>query len=470
MVRTGISEGGRVNDQGTASQFATFDRYVDEHMADWTEELMEYCAIGSEAGDPAALQAAALWTADRLVRLGADVDVVELDGVPPLVLGEIGSGRVLTAVQHYDVQPAVPLELWTSPPYAPEIRNGRLYARGATDNKGELLARIWAAEAYLATMGALPCRVRYLVEGEEESGSAHLAALLAERPGVLEADGALIEGGGIDLQGRPSVVGGVRGLVGIELVCRTIAYDAHSSLANLLPSAAVRLVKALATLWDDEGAPAVEGLTAGVRPPTPEQLEVLAGIPDEVVDDLRGVFGIPRFIGGLEGQAATRVLTLNPTCNVQGIWSGYTGAGVKTITPAEAHARIDIRLVPDQDPEVILEKVRDHLANRGFADIEITPFPVRYRAWWSAADDPIIAAAMRVSEAVVGKPAVQDLSLAGTAPMYVVCGANAVPTTSLGASDDEARAHAPDESYRLDYAALAVRITGRFFLEFAAIA
>jgi acetylornithine deacetylase/succinyl-diaminopimelate desuccinylase-like protein len=459
-----------VNEQGATGQFSAFDRYVEEHMAGWTQELIEYCAIGSEAGDQGALRTAAVWTADRLARLGADVDIVELDGVPPLVLGEIGSGRVLTAVQHYDVQPAVPLDLWTSPPYAPEIRNGRLYARGATDNKGELLARIWAAEAYLATIGPLPCRVRYLVEGEEESGSGHLAALLDERPGVLEADGALIEGGGIDLHGRPSVVGGVRGLVGMELVCRTIAYDAHSSLANLLPNAGVRLAKALATFWDDEGAPAIEGLDAGVRPPTPEQLQVLARIPDEAVDDLRGVFGCPRFIGGLQGQAATRVLTLNPTANVQGIWSGYTGAGLKTITPAEAHARLDIRLVPDQDPEVILRNVRHHLASRGFGDIEIIPFPVSYRAWWSAADDPIIAAAIRVSEAVVGAPAVQDLSLPGTAPMFVVCGAHAVPTTSLGASDDEARAHAPDESYRLDYAALAVRITGRFFDEFAAIA
>lgn len=458
-----------MTDDNPAGRYAAFDGYVADHMERWTRELIDFCAIGSEAGDPTALREAAAWTADRLRRLGAEVDLVELDGVPPLVLGEIGSGRVLTAVQHYDVQPAVPLELWTSPPYVPEVRDGRLYARGATDNKGELLARVWAAEAYLATIGPLPCRIRYLVEGEEESGSEHLAQLLAARPSVLEADGALIEGGGIDLHGRPSVVGGVRGMAGMELVCRTIAYDAHSSLANLLPSATVRLVQALSTFWDDEGAPAIDGLDAGVRAPTPEQLAVLSRVPDEDVNDLLEVFSIPRFIGGVSGQGAVRVLAFNPTCNVQGFWSGYTGPGTKTITPAEAHARLDIRLVPDQDPAVIAANVRDHLARRGFGDIEVIPFAFQYRAWWSAADDPIVAAAMRVSEAVLGRPAVQDLSMPGTAPMHVVCAARNVPVTSLGGADDECRAHAPDESYRLDYAAVAVRITGRFFDDFAAI-
>jgi len=450
-------------------RYEAFDRYVTATMGRWTQELLDYCAIGSEQSDPAALRAAAAWTADRLQRLGATVDVVELDGVAPMVLGEIGDGRVLTAVQHYDVQPAVPLELWTSPPYAPEVRDGRLYARGATDNKGELMARIWAAEAYLATIGPLQCRVRYLVEGEEEAGSAHLEQLLAQRPGVLQADGALIEGGGVDLHGRPTVAGGVRGMVGMELICRTIAYDAHSSLSNVLPSATIRLVRALATFWDDEGVPTIDGLDTGVRPATEEQLAILGRIPDEDIDDLRGVFGIPRFVAGRSGQSAIRAVTLDPTCNIQGLWSGYTGPGDKTITPAEAHARIDIRLVPDQDPEAILGVVRRHLDGHGFGDVEIQPFPFQYRAWWSAANDPLVTAAIRVSEAVLGEPGVQDLSMSGTAPMHLVCSANAVPTTTLGGADDECRAHAPDESYRLDYAEAAVRMTGRFFDEFARI-
>jgi acetylornithine deacetylase/succinyl-diaminopimelate desuccinylase-like protein len=449
--------------------YEALDRYVEEHMPAWIHELLEYCSIGSEGSDQAALRRAAEWTAGRLRRVGAVVDTVELDGVPPLVVGDVGSGPILNAVQHYDVQPAVPLELWTSPPYEPRVRDGRLYARGAADNKGELMARIWAVEAYQAAIGELPCRIRFLVEGEEESGSEHFAELLDQRTGLREAGGALIEGGGIDIRGRPQVVGGTRGMVGAELVCRTIRYDAHSSLSNLLPSAAIRMVKALATFWDSEGRPVLPGLQSGVLPPTKAQLDVLAAIPDDAVDDLRGVFGIKSFLAGRSGQEAIRALTLDATCNLQSVWSGYTGPGGKTITPAEAHARIDLRLVPDQDPDEIIAAVRRHLVHQGFGDVEVRPFSFQYRAYWTQPDHPILAAAIRVSEEVLGKPAIHDLSAPGTAPMHVVCASGNVPVTTLGGSDDECRAHAPDESFRLDYAAAAVRMTGRFFDAFAAL-
>jgi acetylornithine deacetylase/succinyl-diaminopimelate desuccinylase-like protein len=454
---------------GAVTAYDELDRYVDDHMAAWTAELIELCSIGSEAADRAALQGAADWTAARLRRVGAAVDLVELDGVPPLVVGDVGSGPILNAVQHYDVQPAVPLDLWATGPYDPEVRDGRLYARGAADNKGELMARIWAVEAYRAAIGELPCRVRFLIEGEEESGSEHFGRLLDQRTGLREAAGALIEGGGIDLRGRPQVVGGTRGMVGSELVCRTIRYDAHSSLSNLLPSAAIRMVKALATFWDSDGNPIVPGLRDGVLPPTRAQLDVLAAIPDDAIDDLRGVFGIDRFLGGRSGQEAIRALTLEPTCNLQSIWSGYTGPGGKTITPAEAHARLDLRLVPDQEPDRVIAAVRAHLDAQGFGDIEVRPFSFQYRAYWTPPDHPILAAAIRVSEEVLGKPAIHDLSAPGTAPMHVVCASGNVPVTSLGGSDDECRAHAPDERFRLDYAAAAVRMTGRFFDAFATL-
>jgi len=185
--------------------YAALDRYVEEHMPAWTDELTQFCRFSSESTDLSALRGAAEWIAERLDRLGARVDTVELPGdpnVPPLVIGEIGDGTMtLNAVQHYDVQPAVPYELWTTPPYEPEVRDGRLYARGVTDNKGELMSRVWGVEAYLATLGRLPCRVRFLVEGEEEYGSGHLDQLLDLRPGIRKVEGALIEGGGVDLVG-----------------------------------------------------------------------------------------------------------------------------------------------------------------------------------------------------------------------------------------------------------------------------
>jgi acetylornithine deacetylase/succinyl-diaminopimelate desuccinylase-like protein len=453
----------------TEARYAALDRVVAERLEAWTDELADFCRIPSEVGDLPSLERAATWIGERLDRLGASVERVELEGVPPLVVGELGAGPTLILLQHYDVQPAEPLELWTTGPWDAAVRDGRLYARGACDNKGELLARVWGIEAYLATLGPLPCRVRFLVQGQEEGGGDGFRRLLDARPELRQADGALSEGGELDASGRAVVYGGVRGMVTFRLTCRTIAYDAHSSLANLLPSAAIRLVRALATFWDDEGIPAIDGLEAQVRPPTPAQLALLDGMADDLLDDLLPAYGIERFVGGRRGAAANRALTFGTTLNLQGLWSGYTGPEEKTITPAEANARLDVRLVPDQDPEAIIAAVRRHLVGRGFGDVEVSPLPERYRAWWTPPDDPILAAAVRASSDVTGVPALQVLSAAGTEPMHDVAAAHGLPTASLGATDDDVRAHAPNESYRLSDAAAAARMVGRFLDEFAAI-
>jgi acetylornithine deacetylase/succinyl-diaminopimelate desuccinylase-like protein len=452
--------------------YAALDRYIEERMPAWTDELAAFCRFRSEQGDTDGLRGAADWIADRLRRLGAAVDVVGLPGqadVPPLIVGDIGDGpRTLTAVQHYDVQPAVPLELWTTPPYEPSIRDGRLYARGATDNKGELLPRIWAVEAYLATIGPLPCRVRFLVEGEEEYGSTHLDALLDRRPGIREVEGALIEGGGVDLSGRPEIIGGVRGIVVLELVCRTIAYDAHSSLATVLPSAPVRLAQALASMYDPDGRPSVTGLDAGVVPPSPAQLAIVDATPPDVVDELRTEYRVDQLLGGLDGVDAIRAMTFAPTLNVQGLWSGFIGPGDKTITPAEAHARLDIRIVPDQRPGAIADALRAHLDAHGFDDVEVIAEEGE-PAYWTRADDPMLDAAARVSEEVFGRASVRYVSMAGVAPMWQVCGRDRIPMTSLGGGASDCRAHAPDENVRIDYAAKAAQITARFLDEFVAL-
>jgi acetylornithine deacetylase/succinyl-diaminopimelate desuccinylase-like protein len=452
------------------SRYADLDAIVQERLERWTEELAQFCRFGSEESDPEALEAAADWMAERLRALGADVRVVTLPGradVPPLVVGEIGAGeRTINLVQHYDVQPSVPLDLWTTPPYEPVVRDGRLYARGATDNKGELLPRVWAVEAYRDAFGALPCRVRFLVEGEEESGSANLDALLDEQPELRRADAALIEGGGLSLDGEPEVSGGGRGIIVLRLVARTIAYDAHSSLAVLLPNAAVRLAQALASLWTPDGLPAVEGLDTGVRPPTPEQLAVVDAIPLARLDEIRSEWQVDRFVGGRDGVDAHRAMTFSPTLNVQGLWSGFIGDGDKTITPAEANARLDIRIVPDQDPEAVIAAVRRQLDRNGFGDIEIVPEEWE-RAWWTPPQHPLIDAAARVSEAVVGRPTTRYVGTPGTVPMYQVCAVHRVPATTLGAARDDCHAHAPDENVRIDDLATATRITARFLDAFA---
>jgi acetylornithine deacetylase/succinyl-diaminopimelate desuccinylase-like protein len=454
-----------MTDQGR--DFAAFDAVIAARLDAWAQELIDYLAISSEGGDLPGLRAAADWTAERLRRLGADVQVLEVEGRPPLVVGEIGHGpRTVNAVQHYDVQPAVPLELWTTPPYEPAIRDGRIWGRGATDNKGEFLPRVWAVEAWLASMGPLPCRVRFLVEGEEETGSRTLDDLLDLRPGLRDADAALIEGGGIDMNGRAGIVGGGKGIVVIELHLRTMAHDAHSSLTVVLPNAGHRLIAALATFWDAEGRPAIPGLEAGKRPPTEAQLAAIAASDLQDLEDIRADWAIERFVGGIDGYDAMIALTFDTTLNLQGLWAGHTETTPKTVTPAEAHARLDIRIVPDQQPDEMVAVVRRHLDDHGFADIRIDQLEGE-PAWWTPPDHPLIGAAAAASRDVTGLDPNVTVSMAGTVPMSQVCAPGRVPATSLGAGRTDCNAHAPDENIRIEDLATATRITGRFLDRFA---
>ena len=417
----------------------------------WTDALSGYCAIASEAGRPDDLERAALWTAERLERIGATTRVIRVDGAPPLVVGEIGpdDGPVINLVQHYDVQPAGDHEGWTTPPYAPELRDGRLFARGATDNKGEVIARMWALDALAAAGVDLPCRVRFLVEGEEETGSAHFDALLDTDPELRRADAALGEGGGIDEQGRPIIDCGVRGILMAELSVRTLTKDVHSSAATLFPNAAARMAAALATLVGPDGEPRWAGLQTGRLPLTDAARETARTQPLDWLDDYRNEFGVDRFVGGVDGPDALEADLANPTLNIQGLWSGETGPVLRNVVPAEARARLDIRLVPDQDPDTIHAALREHLDATGFEDVEINRVEASEHPYWSDLADPFVDAAAAAVESAFGQPAIRSQSMSGTAPMYQVCAEHRVPMVFIGAADLHANAHAPDESYSM---------------------
>jgi acetylornithine deacetylase/succinyl-diaminopimelate desuccinylase-like protein len=260
---------------------------------------------------------------------------------------------------------------------------------------------------------------------------------------------------------------GVRGMVYAELSVRTLAFDAHSGGAQLLPNAAWRLMQALETMRSPDGRILIDGFMDDVPQPTESQIAHLRTLPFEE-DEIKRIYDVREFVGGATGLDAQIADMFQPTCNVSGIIAGWTEPGVKTITPAQASAKVDMRLIPNQDPAVIEQRLRDHLARRGFDDVELTihrgEFP-----YWTDINDPLVDAADRAHEGIFDEPRLRWFSMGGTAPMYQVCAPHRLPMVTLGAGDAEVRAHAPNESYDLDLMRKAAKVTGRFYREFAAI-
>jgi len=430
---------------------ADFNAYLEQNKQRFLEELKDFCRQPSIAAQNVGMKEMADMVVDRLRRLGADVRLIPVQGGPPVVYGEIGSGpRTLMIYNHYDVQPPEPLELWVDPPFSPTIRDGNLYARGVADNKGNLLCRIQAIEAWLAVRGPLPLKIKFVIEGEEEIGSIHLPQFVQENKGMLAADGCLWEFGDKDASERVCIYLGLKGIYYVELRARGASRDLHSSRAAIVPNPAWRLVWALSTLKDKNDRILIKGFMEQVVPPTRREMRLLRDIPldeDKVLKDLQ----IPHFIRKLRGTALKKKFLFEPTCTICGIQSGYVGEGSKTVLPNYAFAKVDFRLVPNLTPEIAHRLLRRHLDRHGFTDIEIVDLGSEHPAK-SDLDAPIVGAAIAAARDVYQQePVVYPLS-AGSGPMYSLCQALGIPTVSAGVGHARSDAHAPNENIRLaDY-------------------
>jgi acetylornithine deacetylase/succinyl-diaminopimelate desuccinylase-like protein len=412
--------------------------------------LKEACSIPSLAERPEALEQMCAWVETKLTDVGLDVSRLQIPGAPDALLGKGGEGsRTVLVYDHYDVQPVDPIDLWDTHPFEPSIRNGVFYARGAADNKGDLVARIAALDAYRQTNGGLPVNLKFLIEGEEEVGSTHFPALVSRYADRIAADGCIWEGVGIDHVGRPELVFGAKGLAYVELNIRTLAEDQHSSLAVIAPSAAWRLVEALATLRSPDGRVLFDGFYDDVVQPTAEDEAMLASLPFEE-DQERERLGTNRFVGDATGIDLVRRYLFEPTCNIAGIESGYTvPGGSKTVLPKQALAKLDMRLVPNQDPDDIVAKLKKHLSERGFDDIEVTVLGGQ-PAVRSPADSIIGRAAISATAVFDEAPAVSPMMI-GTGPMYPIAGHLGIPTVSpAGVCRPDSNIHAPNENVRID--------------------
>lgn len=371
------------------------------------------------------------------------------DSGGPILVAEAGEGpRTLLVYNHYDVQPETPLELWDSPPFELTERDGRWYGRGASDDKGEIAARLAALRALRERHdGRLPLRVRWLIEGEEEVGSPSLERFVPEHAKDLAADACLWESGGVGPDGRPRLYAGLKGIVCLELRARVAAVDLHSSRGAVVDNPIYRLARAITTLRDDDGRCLVPGFHDDVRPSTDADRRAIARIPDDSAAFAQA-HGVTRPFPDARGERFHERYMLEPVVNVNGLHGGYGGPGSKTVLPAEAIAKLDLRLVPDQDPNRILELVRAHLAREGLGDVQVIEleavgFPAR-----SDLDHPFVRLAADVAREVYGTEPVMQPSMGGSGPMSPFVRALGVPVIGAGVSHDGSMVHAPNENIR----------------------
>ena len=425
--------------------------YFDATAAAALAELFDFLRIPSVSArseHDADTRRAAAWVRDALVRAGLEASMHETAG-HPIVLGEwrrapVGAPTLLV-YGHYDVQPAEPLELWDSPAFEPTVRDGRIYARGAVDDKGQLFLHVKALEAHLAATGTLPVNVVVLAEGEEEVGSEHRAAWVEANKDRLACDAVVISDSAMFAPGVPSILSSLRGMAYFQLDVEGPAGDLHSgSYGGAVVNPAMALARILATFHDDHGRIAIPGFYDAVRA-WPEHVRAgMRGLPFDEGHFLAGV-GAPA-LGGEAGYTVLERLWTRPTCEVNGLLAGYTGEGAKTVLPARAMAKVSCRLVPDQDPAAVERLMQAHVARVAPAGVRVT---VRHlhggRPWRADLEGPLFEAARRALAAEFGREPVvtgEGGSIPVVGDFARVLGA---PVLLVGFGLPGENAHAPNE-------------------------
>ena len=390
-------------------------------------------------------------------RIGITSELIYFDddqknSAPPLVYGEVKSksnpnGKTLLFYNHYDVQPEEPRDLWEYEPFEGKVEGNLIYGRGASDDKGELVTRLKAIEFFLKQRGDVPINIKFLIEGEEEIGSKNIAKYLKKYNPKFKTDVVIWEFGYIDQEQKPIISLGMKGLLYVELTAQGASRDVHSSLAVLIENPALRIVQALSTLVDREGNILIKDWFKEVKELSEEESLIIDSEPfDE--ESFKKEYGISKFINNISGKRVKKALTSEPTCNIAGLNSGYSGPGAKTITPSKAMVKIDFRLVPNMDPGLQFKRLEKHLVENGFEDIKVTLIHGE-AAGRTALDNQYVKIIEKSANEIFGDSII-SISSAGTGPMYDFIDLLKAPCISIGGTYIFSRIHSPNEFAKID--------------------
>ena len=440
----------------------------DAQLLDDLFAFLRIPSISSSSAHNAETQRAAAWLHERFARIGFDVETLPTAG-HPVVLAEWrkapkGAPTILV-YGHYDVQPPEPLELWTSPAFEPTIRDGKLFARGSVDDKGQLFAHVAALETLLAVRGSLPVNVIVIAEGEEEIGSEHLAPFIEQHKARLACDGVVISDSSMFAPGIPSILSSLRGLAYFEINVRGPSSDLHSgSYGGAVVNPAMALARILATMHDADGHVMIPGFYDAVRP-FPDnvlaQMRTLSFDDQHFMDEVgvKSLFGEPGF-------TVLERLWTRPTCEVNGLLSGWTGEGAKTVLPGVSMAKVSCRLVPDQDPKEIERLMKAHVAKVAPKGVTVTVTHLHGgKPWRADLAGPLFEAAKKaLAQAFDREPVVtgEGGSIPVVGDFERILG---VPVLLMGFGLPGENAHAPDEWISLDNFRRGMRSIAALFVQ-----
>jgi acetylornithine deacetylase/succinyl-diaminopimelate desuccinylase-like protein len=448
--------------------FAWIDARRDELVAELQTLLRQPSISAQHIGlDECAHLLRDLWVADGLT----NTQILPVPAAPSIVYATEPAtspgAPTLLCYSHYDVQPPEPLELWVDPPFSATLRDGVIYARGATDNKSGALAFVRAAQAFREVRGGPPVNLVHFCEGEEEVGSPHLAAWAADHPDLLRCDASIgLDGGVHHPSFKPEIHLGIKAILAVELRAASHGIDFWSGRAQLLQAqaAAWRLVHCLATIFSPDGRILVEGWYDDLAPPDADDLHWLRNeLAHFDRQALRSQLGVRRDFPYADDLDLLKAIHYGASCNIAGLSAGYAGEGMKTIVPSSAVAKLDFRCPPSLEPALQLEKLRAHLTHHGFDDIEIVTHTVRGNPYKTAVAEAISQATIAAAHQIWGEPPlVMGVSTQGT-----IMTALPHPAVLSGFGAPDNNLHAPNENMPVERYLQGIRFAATIFQEFA---